>query len=97
MERTLWYLSDRIRSNAIFCAGCKRGVHKKRSGIQGPLWPDLEFRCARCLGTAHAIDERVVQDENEKLYVFPVFCYLRDMLTARSGCELAEITRCKCA
>ena len=28
-------------SNAIFCGGCKRWVHKKCSGIKGPLRPDL--------------------------------------------------------
>ena len=49
-------------SNAIFCGGCKRWVHKKCSGIKGPLRPDPEFRCARCLGTARAVDEREVSE-----------------------------------
>ena len=49
-------------SNAIFCGGCKRWVHKKCSGIKGPLRPDPELRCARCLGTARAIDEREVSE-----------------------------------
>ena len=49
-------------SNAIFCGGCKRWVHKKCSGINGPLRPDPEFRCTRCLGTAWAIDEREVSE-----------------------------------
>ena len=81
-------------SNAIFW------VHKKCSGIKGPLRPDPEFRCARCLGTARAIDEREVSEAevgNEKLEVVPEFCYLGDMLSAGGGCELAAITRCKCA
>ena len=72
-------------SNAIFCGGCKRWLH--------------EFRCARCLGTARAIDEREVSEVevgNEKLEVVPEFCYLGDMLSAGGGCELAAITRCKC-
>ena len=34
---------------------------------------------------------------NEKLEVVPEFCYLGDMLSAGGGCELAAITRCKCA
>ena len=87
-------------SNAIFCGGCKRWVHKKCSGIKGPLRPDPEFRCARCLGTPRAIDEREVSEVevgNEKLEVVPEFCYLGDMLSAGGGCELAAITRCKCA
>ena len=87
-------------SNAIFCSGCKHWVHKKCSGIKGPLRPDPEFRCARWLGTARAIDEREVSEVevgNEKLEVVPEFCYLGDMLSAGGGCELAAITRCKCA
>ena len=31
-------------SNAIFCGGCKRWVHKKCSGIKGPLCPDQGYR-----------------------------------------------------
>ena len=87
-------------SNAIFCGGCKRWVHKKCSGIKGPLRPDPEFRCARCLGTALDIDEREVSEVevgNEKLEVVPECCYLGDMLSAGGSCELAAITRCKCA
>ena len=77
-------------SNAIFCGGCKRWVHKKCSGIKGPLHADPEFRCARCLGTARAIDEREVSEVevgNEKLEVVPEFCYLADMLSAGGGCN----------
>ena len=87
-------------SNAIFCGGCKRWVHKKSSGIKGLLRPDPEFRCTRCLGTARAIDEREVSEVevgNEKLEVVPEFYYLGDMLSAGGGCELAATTRCKCA
>ena len=94
------YQSGVGSSNAIFCGGCKRWVHKKCSGIKGPLRPDPEFRCARCLGTARAIDEREVSEVevgNEKLEVVPEFCYLGDMLSAGGGCELAAITCCKCA
>ena len=77
-------------SNAIFCGGCKHWVHKKCSSIKGPLRPDPEFRCARCLGTARAIDEREVSEVevgNEKLEVVPGFCYLGDMLSAGGGCD----------
>ena len=84
----------------IVCGGCKRWVYKKCSGIKGPLHPDPEFRRARCLGTARAIYEREVSEVevgNEKLEVLPEFCYQGDMLSAGGGCELAAITRCKCA
>ena len=49
------WCQTRVGSNAIFCGGCKRWVHKKCSGIKRPLHPDPVFRCARCLGTALAI------------------------------------------
>ncbi|MES9950323.1 MAG: reverse transcriptase domain-containing protein, partial [Candidatus Thiodiazotropha sp.] len=89
-----------VGSNAICCGGCDRWVHKKCSGIRGSLRPDPEFRCARCLGTARPIDGRTeteVTVGNEKLEVVPEFCYLGDMLSAGGGCELAAVTRCKCA
>ena len=35
--------------------------------------------------------------ETKSLEVVPEFCYLGDMLSAGGGCELAAITRCKCA
>ena len=88
-------------TDAILCGGCESWVHKKCRGIKGHLLPDSEFRpCARCLGTARAIDERQSLEFevwNEKLEVVPEFCYLGDMLSAEGGCELAPITRCKCA
>ena len=89
-----------VGRNLILCGSCKRWVHKKCSGIKGPLLPDHDFRCARCLGTAQAIDEREVTEVevgNEKLKAVPNFCYLGDMLSAGGGCQLAAITCCKCA
>ena len=87
-------------TNAILCDGCERWVHKKCSGIKGPLLPESEFTCARCLGTARAIDARQsleVEVGKEKLEVVPQFCYLGDMPSVGGGCELAAITRYKCA
>ena len=76
-------------SNAIFCGGCKRWVHKKCAGIKGPLRPDPEFRCARCLGTARAIDERDISEVevgSQKLEVVPEFCYLRGHASCKRFC-----------
>ena len=87
-------------TNAILCDGFERLVHKKCSGIKGCLLHESEFTCARCLGTAKAIDERQsleIEVGNEKLEVVPEFCYLGDILSAGGGCELAAITRCKYA
>ena len=38
---------------------------------------------------------RVVKAEKEKLEAVSKFCYLGDMLSAGSGCELAAVTPCK--
>ena len=68
-------------------AGCIR----KAVALRDPC-ALTEFRCARCLGTARAIDEREVSKVevgNEKLEVVPEFCYLGDMLSAGGGCEVA--------
>ena len=68
------------------------------TGIKGSLTSDLNFRCARCLSTARPVDGRLVKEVmigDEKLEVVSEFCYLGNMLSAGSGCELASITRCK--
>ena len=74
-----------VGSNAIFCGGCLCWIHKKCSGIKGPLRPDPDFRCARCLGTAWPIDGRTVKEvkfDDEKLEAVPEFY------------ELAAVTCC---
>ena len=74
------------RTNAIQCDVCECWVHKKCSGIKRRLLRESEFTCARCLGTARAIDGRhslEVEVGNEKLEVLPEFCYLGDMLCRR--------------
>ena len=86
--------------NAIQCGDCRQWVHKKFSGIKSPLTLDLNFQSALCLGTAWPVDGRLVKEVmigDEKLEVVQKFCYLEDMLSAGGGCELASITRCKCA
>ena len=84
----------------IFCGGCLCWIHKKCSAIIGLLRPDPDFKCPRCLGTARPIDGRTVKEvkvDDEKLDAFPELCYLGDMISAGGGCELAVVTRCKCA
>ena len=89
-----------VGSNAIFCGGCLCWIHKKCSGIKGPLRPDPDFRCTPCLGKARPIDGRTLKEvkfDDEKLEAVPEFCYLGDILSASGGCKLAAVTRCKCA
>ena len=62
--------------------------------------PNPDFSCARCLNTARTFDGRMIKEvevDDEKLEAVPEFCYLGDMLSAGGGCELAAVTRCKCA
>ena len=44
-----------VGRNAVQCGGCRQWVHKKCSGIKGSLNSDLNFRCARCPGTARPV------------------------------------------
>ena len=36
-----------VGRNAIQCGSCRQWVHKKCSGLKGPLTSDLNFRCVR--------------------------------------------------
>ena len=65
-----------VGNNSINCNGCKLWVHKKCSGLQG-LTPNPDYRCARCMGNAHPIEDRPhseVQVRPDKLEVVASFC-----------------------
>ena len=84
---------------SIYCNGCKLWVHKKCSGLKR-LTPNPDYRCARCMGNARPIDSRPqseVQAGPDKLEVIASFCYLKDMLSAGGGFEMAVTTRVKTA
>ena len=88
-----------VGSNSIFCKGRKHWVHKKCSGLKR-LTEDPDYRCTRCQGTARRLDgrpQREVQVGHDKLEVVASFCYLGDMLSAASGCELSTTKRVKSA
>ena len=81
-----------VGSNATSCGGCLCWIHKKCNGIKGPLHPNPDFRCTQCRGKARPIDERTVKgakNDEEKLEAVSE--------SACGGCELAAVTRCKCA
>ena len=74
-------------------------MHKKCSGLKH-LTKDPDYRCTWCKGTAHPLDsrpQREVQVGPNMLEVAASFCYLRDMLSAASGCELSATTHVKTA
>ena len=88
-----------VGNNSIYCNGGKLWVHKKRSGLQ-QVTPNPAFRCARCLGNAHHIDDRPQSEVKvgpDKLEVVASSCYLSDMLSAGGGCELMVTTHLKTA
>ena len=83
--------------NSILCSQCKLWVHKKCSGITGPLTADPAYVCPRCQGEARPIDGRPVTEidvNGTRLDVESSFCYLGDMLSAGGGCDSAIATRC---
>ena len=74
-------------------------MHKKCSGLKR-LTKDPDYRCTQCEGTACPLDgrpQREVQVGPDKLEVVASFCYLGDMLSAASGCELSTTTCVKIA
>ena len=61
-------------TNAVFCGGCPSCLHKKSSGISGPLKPYSSFRYKRRTGQARSKDSRImtwVTVSGEKLGVVP--------------------------
>ena len=68
-----------VGRDAVHCGGCRQWVHKKCSDIKGSLTLDSDFKCARCLGTARPVDDRLVKEVmvgERKLEIFLEFCYL---------------------
>ena len=84
--------------NVVFCGGCLSWIHKKCSGIKGPLGRGPDFSCAGCLGKVRPIDGRLVKEvlvDEEKVEAVPELCYLGDMFSAGGGCEPAAVTHGK--
>jgi hypothetical protein len=88
-----------VGKNSINCGGCRMWIHQKCSGLKKVV-RNPDFRCARCLGTARAIDGRPMENVlvgTDSLEVGDSFCYLGEMLSAAGGCGLAVTTRVKTA
>ena len=76
-------------------AGCIRNA----VALRDPCTLTLSSSAPDAFGLLGLLMKEVSEVEvgHEKLEVVPEFCYLGDMLSAGGGCELAAITRCKCA
>ena len=87
-----------VGSNSIFWNDCKHWVYKKCSGLK-PLTKDPDYWCTWRLGTAclgwQTTEEVPVRPD--KMEVIASLCYLGDMLSAASGCELSTTTCVKTA
>ena len=84
-------MSDVGRIFIFYGVGYLSWIHKKCSGIKGPLRPDPDFRCACCLGKAPPIDGRLVKEvkvNDQNVEAVPELCYLGDMISAGGGCHL---------
>ena len=74
-------------------AASARGI-RKAMALRDPCALALS---SGALAASYGRDYTEIEIGNEKVEVVPEFCYLGDMLSAGGGCELAAITRCKCA
>ena len=86
-----------VGANSVLCSQCSFWIHKKCSGVIGSLSDNPEYICPCCQGTAHRIDGRPINEvfvDKVKIDIVPSFCYLVDMLSADSDCDLAVTTRC---
>ena len=73
------------------------GAKKKCGGFK-PLTKDPDYRCTLCQGTACPMDsrpQRKIQVRSDKLEVVASFCYLGEVFSAASCCELPTTTRVK--
>ena len=77
-----------VGNNSIDCCQRNIWIHKKCSGILGPLVANPNYICTRCHGSARSVNGRSVSPvdvDGTMLDVEANFCYLGDMLNAREG------------
>ena len=95
-----------VGSNSIRCGICHLWVHKKCSGVKGPLKTDDEYKCMKCknlgtvaTGVSAGKRENICLDLEKDVSVECVeeFCYLGDMLGSSGGPGEASRMRVKCA
>jgi hypothetical protein len=93
-----------VGSNSIFCDECEKWVHKKCSGVKGPLKAVKGFRCSSCKGRANGlIDTRMAErkrfaelEAGVTIDCVDKFCYLGDMFCSGGGAAEASRMRVKC-
>ena len=78
-----------VGANLIFCASCKKWVHKKCTGIKGKLEKvEINFVCSSC--STIAVPTNIIPESitinGDVFESVPVFCYLGDVLGQAGGC-----------
>ena len=88
-----------VSSNSILCPSCKCWVHKRCSGVKGPLSKVVGFICSKCRNGPSVQDQQTpthITMAGDNLEVTKRFCYLGDMLDAGGGSQSSAITRTQC-
>ena len=92
-----------VGCNSILCAGCRKWIHHKCSGIRGTLKDTGDYRCPRCIRTSDDTGSCTVQETTDLILEdgtivesVDKFCYLGDMIGACGGAEDASRTRVRC-
>ncbi|HXJ94687.1 MAG TPA: reverse transcriptase domain-containing protein [Terriglobia bacterium] len=93
-----------VGSNSIRCVNCHLWVHKKCSGVKGPLKNDDEYKCMKCKNLETATTEvsagrkeNICLEKDVSVECVEEFCYLGDMLGFSGGAGEASRMRVKCA
>jgi hypothetical protein len=89
-----------VGSNSIRCTSCEGWVHRKCTGVKGPLRSvEGTFVCKTCRkqGGAERQEEGLDLGNGDCLEIVSKFCYLGDMLNGNGGVDSALVTRVRCA
>ena len=87
-----------VGANSICCIGCRQWVHKKCSGVVGPLKNVVDFECKKCRGLVLPLPMAPFENlkiENDVFEKVASFRYIGDTVGQAGGCIDAVIERIK--
>ncbi len=87
-----------VGENSVWCAGCERWCHQRRSGVRDVRRAGVNFRCPTCVGGGRReVGMRQVQMGVAPVEVVESLCYLVDVLRCEGGVEATVKGRIACA